>query len=524
LYRRQIALLLVSAVLPLVSIAIGVADATPGPQVDVSPMLLSVGTATSLLALQRYQLFDVTPIARDVTFEQLRDGVVVLDERRRLVEANAAARELLQHTNPIGSPASAVLPATSTALGLLDTDDSTGEITVETDGATRTYEVTHTDTRLGAGGSTGHILVFRDITDYRRVEAQFRAVVENSRDMISVLDETGRRKYTSPSTATILGYEPDDILDESAFSLVHPEDRARVRHSFETAMETGEPVREEFRMQRRDGAWRLFEAVGVRLLEGSLADSFVVNSRDVTERQQYEQRLNVFNRVLRHDLRNEVNVILGYADLLESESLSPTERTYLDRIQQKATSLAALGEKTRQIDYTLDDSRRTRRPVDLSALVRDSVETAHHAYPDATISCTALDEAWVVGDDLLEVAVSNLIANAVEHNDTEQPLVDVELTTSDGEDTGWVDLAVTDNGPGIPQSERHVIAEGSETPLEHVSGLGLWVVSWVVDNLNGELRFQDNDPRGSTVTIRLAATANSETDTSGEYNEPTVRE
>jgi PAS domain S-box-containing protein len=524
LYRRQVTLLLVSAAFPLVAIAVGVFDLLPGPQVDITPMLLSVSTGTSLLALHRYRLFDVAPVARDVTFEHLSDGVVILDDRRRLVEANPAARTLLHGETPVGAPASSAIPAASTVLALLDEGRSAAEITVEIDGQGRTYEVTHTETPIGNGGSVGHILVFRDITDFQRVEAQFRAVVENSRDIISVLDEHGTRRYTSPSTKSILGYDPEELVGKPAFTLVHPEDRERVQCGFETAMESGDPVREEFRIQRADGTWRTFEAVGVRLLDDPLADSFVVNSRDVTDRQQYEQRLNVFNRVLRHDLRNGVNVILGYADLLESESISPAGERYLDRIEQKAAALAALGEKTRQIDYTLDEERWTRRPVDVATLVRDCVEVAHCDYPEATVSCTLPDELWAFGDDLLEVAVSNLVDNAVEHNDTERPVVDLTLTTggSDGSDTGWVELAVADNGPGIPESERQVIAEGAETPLEHGSGLGLWLVVWVVDNLNGELRFRDNDPRGSAVTIRLPAATMPGTTASADDDTPTA--
>ncbi|WP_330995642.1 ATP-binding protein [Halobacterium salinarum] len=65
--------------------------------------------------------------------------------------------------------------------------------------------------------------------------------------------------------------------------------------------------------------------------------------------------------------------------------------------------------------------------------------------------------------------------------------------------------SVKDDGPGIPQTEQQVITSGVETPLKHGSGLGLWIVSWLVTRSNGPLSFNENTPQGSIVTIHLPA-------------------
>ena len=67
-------------------------------------------------------------------------------------------------------------------------------------------------------------------------------------------------------------------------------------------------------------------------------------------------------------------------------------------------------------------------------------------------------------------------------------------------------MAVADNGPGIPESERRVFTEGTETPLSHGSGLGLWLTEWIVTRSNGHLCFEENDPRGTVVRVRLRET------------------
>jgi signal transduction histidine kinase len=99
------------------------------------------------------------------------------------------------------------------------------------------------------------------------------------------------------------------------------------------------------------------------------------------------------------------------------------------------------------------------------------------------------------------VAVDNLLENAVVHGDSLTPSVSV--TVRRRETDGTVDVVVADDGPGIPEQERQVLVDGRETPLEHGSGLGLWLVNWIVSESMGELAFDDNEPRGSVVTISL---------------------
>jgi signal transduction histidine kinase len=67
----------------------------------------------------------------------------------------------------------------------------------------------------------------------------------------------------------------------------------------------------------------------------------------------------------------------------------------------------------------------------------------------------------------------------------------------------FVEITVADDGPGIPDIELDVLAENQETPLKHGSGLGLWLIDWLVDHLDGELTFESREPRGTIVTVRL---------------------
>jgi light-regulated signal transduction histidine kinase (bacteriophytochrome) len=88
-------------------------------------------------------------------------------------------------------------------------------------------------------------------------------------------------------------------------------------------------------------------------------------------------------------------------------------------------------------------------------------------------------EQFVAATSKLEVALRHIIENAAEHNDADSPVVTVRLQVAN--EGGHVEIVVADNGPGIPPQERDVLIEGEETPLRHGSGLGLWIVNWIVN-------------------------------------------
>lgn len=121
-----------------------------------------------------------------------------------------------------------------------------------------------------------------------------------------------------------------------------------------------------------------------------------------------------------------------------------------------------------------------------------------------------LGEATVYGSNALGEAIEELLANAVEHNDSADPTVWVRTDgdSADGTSDGrFLTLEIADDGPGLPEMEREVFEAGSETPLQHSSGLGLWLARLVVEDLGGEMTVDDREPRGTVVTVRLPRAA-----------------
>ena len=250
---------------------------------------------------------------------------------------------------------------------------------------------------------------------------------------------------------------------------------------------------------RRDGKLRYYDVQVTALRRaGGLLTGHLVSLRDVTEQRQREQRLNVLNRALRHDLRNEANVVLGYAELGKQNN---PEAEWVDAIESHISGLIDLSEKARQLEQALDSDHVDTRRLDAVDVIETVVAEYEADRPDVSIETDLPETAHVSAIEFFADAVGNAVENAIEHNDNPEPLIEVAVSAWVEEDE--VAIEVVDNGPGIHEEERAVLLRGRETQLQHISGLGLWIINWIVTESGGTVQFQENDPRGSIVTIRL---------------------
>lgn len=130
-------------------------------------------------------------------------------------------------------------------------------------------------------------------------EERFRSLVQNSSDIITILDKTGIISYESPSIKRILDYNPEDLLGDSVFDYIHPEDRPRIEQLFARSMQTpGSMVEVQFRFRHANGDWVHLESIGTNWQDDPKINGFVVNSRDISDRQQQEERLQLLERAI----------------------------------------------------------------------------------------------------------------------------------------------------------------------------------------------------------------------------------
>ncbi|WP_123537957.1 ATP-binding protein [Halosimplex salinum] len=208
------------------------------------------------------------------------------------------------------------------------------------------------------------------------------------------------------------------------------------------------------------------------------------------------------NGLIRHDLRNDIQVIHAYAGEIESADTDTDDEVseHAEIVREKADEaydrIDATGSLARTVAGDADYE-----PVDLAAVVADVADTLESA-TRATVTTDLPDRAPVVANAGLRSVVDNLAENAVEHNDSDEPRVSLAVERSE-EHTR---LTVDDDGPGIPADERpSAFSRGEGT-----SGGGLQIASTLVERYDGDLRIEGNDPGGTTVVVELPTAADEE--------------
>jgi len=233
---------------------------------------------------------------------------------------------------------------------------------------------------------------------------------------------------------------------------------------------------------------RQFEPSVLPLVDGhDETFGYTVTLFDVTDREIRRQRLAVLNRILRHNVRNELDVIRAHADGAD-----------LDPAVEGVDRIARISEEARRVQELMERSTTDRTETALDPLVEEVLaEVTTGTNADVTVALA--DVTVSVDRERCRYALRHLVENAVEHNDGASPRVVIrgEQTASD------VRLVVADDGPGIPESERAVIEAGEEAPLEHATGLGLWGANWAVQTAGGSLSFGVSDLGGTAVTVTL---------------------
>ncbi|GAA0667470.1 histidine kinase N-terminal 7TM domain-containing protein [Natronoarchaeum mannanilyticum] len=221
--------------------------------------------------------------------------------------------------------------------------------------------------------------------------------------------------------------------------------------------------------------------------------------QDITVERQREQRLQVLNRTLRHNLRNDLNVVHGYLELaaerIDDEGIEST----LETAEETTTELMELGTKARRFEQAVANERQSdRETVVLSDLIEElATEPSldRHSIDVDVPRSLALES----DERLLRIVLRNLLESCLEYAD-EAPTFEIRTSGHPSSEFSHVEVRML--GAAIPDHEIAVVEDGQETALNHGSGMGLWFVKWGVSTLGGDVTFE-TDESESTITLQL---------------------
>lgn len=379
--------------------------------------------------------------------------------------------------------------------------------------------------------------IFQDITSIKEAEAKlrasearFRAIVDNSLDVISLIDPQGLITFLSPSIRDTLGYEVDALLGRSAFEFLHEEDVPRAQQALQRVVASpGQREMVELRFRHADGNWRHIEVIAVSMLDDPAIGAVVINTREVTFRRQSEERLRQAQRMqvvgqltsgVAHDFNNLLAVVLGNLEML---AMDLPESSELVELAQHAIEAVDRGRSLTQRLLAFSRQQALEpKPVDLNQLV-GIVEQMVSRTLDATISVEVTRSAglWTCEIDApqLENALLNLCVNARDAMpdggrltiETANARFDEEYAAQleDVPPGQYVMVAVTDTGSGMsPEVCEHAFEPFYSTKREsgRNSGLGLSMVYGFVRQSRGHVRIYSELGEGTTVKIYLPRT------------------
>ncbi|WP_434530988.1 PAS domain S-box protein [Haloarcula sp. NS06] len=450
--------------------------------------------------------------------ENVRDMMYVLDDDGRFQLVTEPLAEWLgyERATLLGQHPRIVLDQDAIdeftcRIGDLCQQGGTGAVQLET-----ALETAHGEKRpaeievslIDADQFRGTVGVVRDLTELK----QARAELEDERDRFSYLFNTlpdavietetvaGESvvRSVNPAFSDVFGYGQNTAVDSPLSDLLRPPDTAHEElPQFDDGQADGDPFQTELRLMTETG-FRDFLFRGVPYSQdGDSVRGFGIYT-DITEQRERERRLKLLNRVLRHNLRNDLTVVLGMADALDERIDDPDRRSILHRLQRKAEEMASLSERARDMERSVRREQFGTDPVDVPATVTDIVSSYRDEYA-GEIETDLPDTSVTAGDGRLHRILGELLENSLEHTG-DDPSVRIDV----GADQRTVTITVADDGPGIPQHELDVVT-GDEpiTQLRHGTGLGLWLVVWVAETYGGTVDFGSGPDGGAVVTLEL---------------------
>lgn len=253
---------------------------------------------------------------------------------------------------------------------------------------------------------------------------------------------------------------------------------------------------------------RFYEVSYTPFMAGEMETGKLVTMTDVTERESYRQeletkteQLETLNRVVRHDIRNDMTVILGWAESLENH-IDPAGEDPLQRVLSKADNVIELTDILGDVVESVSGTGTAAvEPIDLTRILETELAAVRQSHSTAEIRVSgSIPDVSVQANEMLSSVFRNLLENAVRHSDTDPAKVDVSCT----EQTETVRVRFADTGPGVPDNQKEEIFGKGEKGLESPgSGIGLYLVHTLVEQFGGEVWVEDNNPKGAVFIVEL---------------------
>ncbi len=342
--------------------------------------------------------------------------------------------------------------------------------------------------------------------ELQRAEKRYRSLFEEAIEGIyKTTPDAHEYTMANQSMADILGYEtPEKLQQTSGIEEVFVNNR---RYSqYRSALRNDEQLANfEYRIRRTDGEIRWVSDNVRKITDENGQIRYRGSAVDITEQKEYEKRLEsrnealeALNRVVRHDIGNDVQVISTWAQHLE-DKVGPEDREALDRIRRKAESITEITREAAAVVETLADEEETElEPVALESTLLSEIERQSDSHPDVKFDIlTDIPFVQVSANEMLGSVFRNVLTNAVTHNNADEPIIEVSCDQREDD----VLVRIADNGPGISDERKDdIFTKGVQSVESDGTGIGLYLVNHLVTEYGGEVWVEDTQPADDSQT------------------------
>ncbi|WP_165999966.1 PAS domain-containing sensor histidine kinase [Bacillus sp. Cs-700] len=360
-----------------------------------------------------------------------------------------------------------------------------------------------------------YVVVSRDVTEKHQAEMKLqlnekkhRMILENSNDLICMMNHEGITVYASPSYKEVLGYEQGEVIGKDILTFIHPEDYEKCHKAIQTLTETKQSITIVYRKRHASGNSVILEAKGMAVSEGDeQVNHFVFIARDITEKIQLEryreniEKLAIIGDVaagFAHEIRNPLTSIKGFLNLL-AKNEAEHDRMYHQIIERE---LAKIEEVINGFISLAKPEAGEVAEVSLLKLIKNAINVLipQAASKNIRINISSQLKTIVIccQKNQMKQVFINILKNAVEAIE-ENGKIDVILE----ENQNNVFIEIHDNGIGIEEERLERIGVPFYTNKEKGIGLGMTVSNKIITEHKGSLRVESEPGEGTRVYIQL---------------------
>ena len=359
----------------------------------------------------------------------------------------------------------------------------------------------------------------RDITERKRVENElkkseerFRLLVQNAFDIITIYSEDGTIKYQSESLERILGYHPSERIGANIFKqlFVHPDDILIKEDMFRRCLASPDDnIRAQFRMQHKNGQYRVMEAVCSNLLGYETINGLVANYRDVTEKAALEKQKEEFIGIASHELKTPITSIKGYTQIIRNSLLESKDQESIklvERLDKQVNRLTDLVKDLLDVTkITGGQLQLTMSSFDMNELIREIVDEIQQTTKRHQLIMELHATGLVQADrERTGQIITNILSNAIKYS----PDADTIVIRSSSEDNK-INVGVEDFGIGISKEvQEKVFQQFFRVHHQKMNaypglGLGLYIAAQLVKRQGGTIGVDSVPGHGSFFYFTL---------------------